>query len=167
MIIRNAYMKDLKAIAKVECECFPECEAADIETFKDRLTYYPNHFWLLEDNERLVAFVNGMVTNKEDLSDEMYANAALHDENGKWQMIFGVNTIPSYRRQGLAGRVIKKVISDARVQGRKGLVLTCKEPLLHYYAKFGFVDEGISNSKHGGVVWHKMRLTFDNKEGKI
>ena len=51
-------------------------------------------------------------------------------------------------------------ISDARAQGRKGLVLTCKEALVHYYAKFGFVNEGISGSTHGGGVWYQMRLKF-------
>ena len=35
-----------------------------------------------------------------DLTDDMYKNAQLHDENGEWQMIFGVNTLPSYRRHG-------------------------------------------------------------------
>ena len=54
----------------------------------------------------------------------------------------------------------KHVIADARAQGRKGLVLTCKEKLLHYYAKFGFVNEGVSASTHGGVVWYQMRLRF-------
>lgn len=49
---------------------------------------------------------------------------------------------------------------DAKAQHRKGLVLTCKDKLIHYYASFGFVDEGISESVHGNVVWHQMRLTF-------
>jgi len=31
---------------------------------------------------------------------------------------------------------------------------------MDYYAKFGFVNEGVSNSVHGGVVWYQMRLTF-------
>jgi hypothetical protein len=52
------------------------------------------------------------------------------------------------------------VIADAREQGRNGCVLTCKEALLHYYAAFGFVNEGVSESVHGGVVWYEMRLTF-------
>ncbi len=42
----------------------------------------------------------------------------------------------------------------------KGLVLTCKDKLIHYYAKFGFENEGVSESTHGDVVWNKMRLTF-------
>ena len=130
------------------------------QLLKWKQNVFQNHFWLLEDNEKLVGFVNGMVTDEQDLRDEMYEDASLHNENGQWQMIFGVNTIPEYRRQGCAEKVLNRVISDAKEQGRKGLVLTCKEKLLHYYEKFGFENEGISESIHGGVVWYKMRLTF-------
>ncbi|CUP19665.1 acetyltransferase [Clostridium baratii] len=160
MNIRMATIEDLKAITDVESRCFPVEEAASEDDFKKRLTVYPNHFWLLEDGEKLVGFVNGMVTNEPILCDKMYEDANLHNKNGQWQMIFGVNTIPEYRRQGCAAKIINKVISDAKVQGRKGLVLTCKEKLIHYYAKFGFKNEGISESTHGGAVWYDMRLTF-------
>lgn len=113
------------------------------------------------DDDRLVSFVDGFVTSQPDLTDEMYEKAWLHDEKGDWQMIFGVNTIPSYRKKGLAGQLLQRAIADARQQGRKGLVLTCKDPLVHYYAKFGFVNEGVSSkSTHGGAVWNQMRLTF-------
>lgn len=71
-------------------------------------------------------------------TDEMYEKGEMHNENGAWQMIFGVNTIPSCRKKGYAGELIKAAIEDARKQGRKGLVLTCKDKLIHYYAKFGF-----------------------------
>ncbi|MFT4146550.1 MAG: GNAT family N-acetyltransferase [Mobilitalea sp.] len=160
MQIRKATIDDLYAVTKVEAECFPAAEAATENDFKNRLMSYPNHFWLLEDKEKLVGFVNGMVTSEEHLTDEMYKNTDLHDENGKWQMIFGVNTIPEYRKQGCAEKLIKQVISDSKEQGRRGLILTCKESLVHYYAKFGFKDEGISKSKHAGVLWHEMHLVF-------
>ena len=90
----------------------------------------------------------------------MYADASFHNEGGAWQMIFGVNTLPAYRKRGLAGQVLERVIADAKVQGRKGCVLTCKDQLIHYYEKFGFQNEGVSASVHGGVVWYDMRLTF-------
>lgn len=160
MEIRTATMNDLCAIAAVEAECFPKAEAATKNTFTERLAVYPNHFWLLLDGEKLIGFVNGMVSNELHLRDEMYNNAKMHDEDGKWQIIFGVNTIPEYRRQGLAEKIIKQVIADARSQNRQGLVLTCKEKLIHYYSKFGFENEGISKSTHGGVAWYEMRLIF-------
>ena len=113
------------------------------------------------DGEKLAAFIDGFVTDEPDLTDEMYENAAMHNESGKWQMIFGVNTLPEYRRRGLAGTLINEMIAEARRQGRDGLVLTCKDRLVHYYAKFGFLNEGVSEkSTHGGAVWNQMRLTF-------
>ena len=161
MHIRTATMADLAAITAVEAACFPAAEAATEADFAKRLAVYPNHFWLMEDNNgSLVSFVNGLVTDEPHLRDEMYADAGLHNENGAWQMIFGVNTLPAYRRQGLAEQVLRQVIEDAKAQGRKGCVLTCKEKLLHYYGKLGFVNEGVSQSTHGGVVWYEMRLTF-------
>ena len=160
MEIRNATMDDLQAIAAVEAACFPAAEAATAEEFAGRLAHYAGHFWLLLEQGELVAFVDGFCTDTPDLTDEMYADAALHDENGAWQMIFGVNTIPAYRKHGYAGELIKCAIEDARKQGRKGLVLTCKDHLVHYYAKFGFEYEGVSESEHGGVKWNQMRLKF-------
>ena len=158
--IRTATMDDLDSIAAVEAECFPAAEAATREEFADRIRVYGSHFWLLHEGDRLVSFVDGFVTDKEDLTDEMYEKADVHRENGAWQMIFGVNTIPAYRRRGLAGLLLKRAIADAREQGRKGLVLTCKERLLSFYRQFGYRNEGVSGSEHGGAVWYEMRLTF-------
>ena len=161
MEIRTAVMADLAAVTAVEAACFPAAEAATERDFAQRLAVYPNHFWLLEEDDgTLVSFINGMVTDEPTLRDEMYENAALHREDGAWQMIFGVNTLPAYRKRGLAGQVLERVIADARAQGRKGCVLTCKDKLIHYYEKFGFRNEGVSESVHGGVVWYDMRLTF-------
>lgn len=161
MNIRYATMADLDDIASVESECFPVLEAATKEEFEQRIKYYGNHFWLMFDDDKLIAFVDGFVTDEADLTDEMYENASMHDENGAWQMIFGVNTLPDYRRCGCAKELIKKAILDARKQNRKGLVLTCKESLVPYYSKYGFVDEGITDkSTHGNVLWHQMRLDF-------
>ena len=161
MRIRTASMADLAAVAAVEGACFPAAEAATEKDFAARLAVYPNHFWLLEEDDgTLVSFVNGLVTDEPLLRDEMYADASLHNEHGVWQMIFGVNTLPQYRRRGLAGQVLERVIADARAQGRKGCVLTCKDQLIRYYETFGFRNEGVSASTHGGVVWYDMRLTF-------
>ena len=161
MNIRTATLQDIDQIAAVEKECFPAAEAATKEKFEQRLSHYADHFWLMFEDDKLIAFVDGMVTNQEDLTDEMYEKAAMHNEDGAWQMIFGVNTLPDYRKHGYAGQLIQCAIKDAREQGRKGLVLTCKEKLIKYYAKFSFVDEGVSDkSTHGNAVWHQMRLTF-------
>lgn len=159
-LIRLASLEDAERLAQVEAACFPPAEAAPLSQFQERLRHYPAHFWLMEEEGCLISFVDGMVTNQRDLTDEMFENASLHNEYGAWQMIFGVNTLPEYRRQGCAGTLIKAAVRDARAQGRRGLVLTCKERLIPWYASFGFQLEGPSASVHGGAVWYQMRLTF-------
>lgn len=160
MTIRYAVPDDVPALSAVEAECFPPAEAATAAEFAERVTHYGNHFWLMYDGDKLISFVDGFVTDDTDLTDEMYENAVMHNENGAWQMIFGVDTIPEYRCRGCAAALLNHVIGEAKAQGRKGLVLTCKDKLVHYYAKFGFVSEGVSGSTHGNVVWYQMRLRF-------
>ena len=160
MNIRCATINDLDRVTEVEALCFSELEAAPRKSMEGRLTAFPNHFWVLEVDGQIVSFVNGCVTDLEDLTDEMFADAFMHDEKGAWQMIFGVDTVPEYQRRGYAAAVLEHVIEEAKKEGRKGLVLTCKEHMLHYYAKFGFVNEGVSGSEHGGALWYQMRITF-------
>lgn len=52
------------------------------------------------------------------------------------------------------------VIKETFEKGCKGCILTCKEKLIGFYEKFGYVNLGISDSKHGGAVWYDMILEF-------
>jgi len=158
--IRTAMPSDLDDIASLEALCFPAAEAASLESFRWRIAAYPEHFLLLTVDGRIISFVNGPVTAEPDLVDDMYDSPSFCDENGQWQIIFGLVTHPLWQRRGYAATVLKALIDQARSQGRKGVVLTCKQPKIHYYEKFGFKDEGISSSVHGGVPWHQMRLSF-------
>ena len=160
MEIRKATLADLDAIAALEAACFPKAEAASRDSFEKRLKVFADRFWLLWDGDRLVSMVNGMVTDQEELVDEMFADANMHQPEGAWQMIFGVATHPEYQRRGLAAQVLERAIADVKAEGRRGLILTCKDFRIHYYAKFGFVSEGVSGSEHGGAKWYQMRLEF-------
>lgn len=160
MYIRTATMDDLDKITAVEAACFPPEEAAKKEEFAGRLNAYPEHFWLLEEGGELIAFIDGMVTDDETICDEMFEDASRHRESGKWQAIFGVNTLPGYRRKGYAASLMEQVILDARRQGRKGVILTCKEEMIPFYEAFGYQNQGISSSVHGGAVWYDMMLRF-------
>ncbi|MFC0777133.1 GNAT family N-acetyltransferase [Flavobacterium sp. HJSW_4] len=157
---RNATLNDLEAITVVENVCFPPNEAATAESFTKRLQVYPEHFWLLESDGELVGFVNGMVTNQETISDELFGDAHLHDKNGKWQSIFGIAVSPQYRNQGYAAQLMNHLIAQSKKENRNGIILTCKSHLIPYYERFGFVDKGVSASVHGGEVWHDMTLAF-------
>lgn len=159
-MIRKGTIEDAEILSKVEVTCFPPNEAATSKEIQERLDVSANHFLLLFEEDRLISFIDGFCTNQRDLTDEMYSDASMHDEDGDWQMIFGLNTLPEYQRKGYAAKIMDAMINMARQEKRKGLVLTCKDRLVPYYSKFGFKNEGVSSSVHGGVVWYQMRLEF-------
>ena len=70
------------------------------------------------EDDTLIAFVDGMVTDQADLTDEMYENASMHQEDGAWQMIFGVNTLP-HTGTTLCRRTFKKSDRRCKRPGKK------------------------------------------------
>ena len=142
MSIRHALPADVDTLADIEAASYPSAEGASRQSIAGRVAVYPDCFWLLDEGGEVKAFPH------------------LHTPKGAWQMIFSVVTAPAHRHEGCASRVLRQVCADAKAAGRKGIVLTCKERLIGFYAQFGFVDEGVSVSTHGDVVWHQMRLTF-------
>lgn len=160
MKIRKAEQKDLERIAEIESICFPAAEAAGIESIKHRLNYFADHFWVAEMNGEMIGFINGMVTEYDTIHDEMYEDASLHKKDGAWQSVFGLDVLPAYRNHGYAAELMHNLIQEAKEANRKGCILTCKEYLVHYYEKFGYVCKGKSESVHGGAVWFDMILTF-------
>ena len=137
MEIRNAVFSDWKALAEIEIACFPAEEAASGDSIRNRLSCFPDHFWLLSDQGRIVSFVDGMVTEEKDLTDEMYERPAMHREDGAWQMIFGVNTLPAYRRKGCAGALLKQAIADAKNRGGRVWCLPVRKRLFPIMQSLG------------------------------
>lgn len=160
MQIRNALLKDADRLAEVEGICFPEAEAASLESIRSRLAVFGECFFVMEENGEIIGFINGMVTNQRTISDIMFEDANLHDPQGQWQSVFGLDMLPQYRCQGRAALLMEAFIADARAKGRCGCILTCKEHLIHYYEKFGYHSLGVSKSVHGGAVWYDMILEF-------
>lgn len=160
MKIRTATLDDLIAVSKIEEKCFPPLEAATEKDFEQRLRIYPNHFWVMEKDSNLIGFVNGALCIEKDLCDEMYADASYHDPNGKWQMIYGLDVIPEQQHKGYATQLMNHAIQESKNRGYNGMVLTCKDYMIPFYERFGFVNEGISKSIHGNVTWYQMRLQF-------
>ena len=68
MCIRDS----LKAVTELEAKCFPAAEAAGRAAFFDRLASFPDHFWLLYEDEKLVSMINGMATDEEHLTEDVY-----------------------------------------------------------------------------------------------
>ena len=160
MNIRNANLNDLESLYNIETACFPANQAASLNTLSNRLKVFPQHFWLIEDNGKILGFINGMITNNDTIRDEMFKNTDLHIENGKWQSVFGLAVLPQYQNKGYAGSLLNHLTNVSIKNNKLGIVLTCEAHLINYYQKFGFVNTGLSDSKHGGDVFFDMKKTF-------
>ena len=106
ILIRKATTADLDLVTHIEATCFPPAEAAPREAFKERLDHYAGQFLIAFDGDTPIGFIDGFVTDDEVLTDEMFADASLHNPHGAWQMIFGLNTMPEYRNRGVGGQLI-------------------------------------------------------------
>lgn len=158
--IRQVSIEDLDKVAEIEKICFPEAEAAPKEAFKQRIKTFSKSFFVAEKDGEIIGFINGCITNEASICDELYEDPSLHVQDGAYQAVFGLDVLPDYRNHGAAAQLMKHMIEVSKASGRKGVILTCKERLIHYYLKFGFVNKGISRSVHGGAKWYDMILKF-------
>ena len=159
--IRNVKIEDLDQVTEVEALCFPTAEAAVEASFRQRIETFPDSFFVAEDeNGRIIGFINGCVTDERTIRDEMFEDSGLHRPEGLYQSVFGLDVIPEFRRQGVAADLMNRLMQEAKARGKKGMILTCKDRLIHYYEKFGYRNLGRSASVHGGAVGYDMLLEF-------
>ncbi len=158
IVIRGVYPEDLDRITEIEAICFPPAEAAQREAFQERIAAFPESFLVAEAAGMLIGFINGCATNSAFIYDELFHSTEHHIATGQNLAVFGLDVLPAYRRQGVAARLMLHFIQTARKTGRSSIILTCKERLVPYYESFGYVNNGISQSAHGGSQWFDMTL---------
>ncbi len=156
--IRGVRPDDLDRIAEIEALCFPAAEAAPRAAFAERIQAFPDCFFVAEADGILVGFINGCATNSLVIYDELFHNTRHHIPGGKSLTVFGLDVIPDYRRQGIAARLMKHFIQSAKSAARERVILTCKAHLVPYYESFGYINNGLSASTHGGAEWFDMTL---------
>ncbi len=160
MIIRNARQEDVEEIIRIEAVCFPPAEAAQPEDVRARFAAFPECFWVAEEEGKLMGFVNGCCNDAPLLPDELYHDARLHKPDGAWQTVFGLDVLPEYRKHGIGAQLIGHHCEMAKQRGKQGVVLTCKDHMIRFYERAGFVNHGVADSEHGGAKWNLMIRKF-------
>lgn len=158
--VRSAKKEDIITIAKIEAVCFPQEEAASYDILLKRFEVFGEHFFVAETEAGMVGFINGNVTDQKTITDEMFEDSSIHNREGMYQSIFGLDVRPEYQGRGIGRLLMDHMIHQAQKQGRKGVILTCKQGLIPFYESFGYQNMGRSESVHGGAVWYDMILEF-------
>jgi ribosomal protein S18 acetylase RimI-like enzyme len=71
VIIRQATIEDVDKVFEVEASCFPKAEAASRESLQQRISTFPESFFVAEIDGQIIGFVNGCVTNETAIYDEL------------------------------------------------------------------------------------------------
>ncbi len=158
--IRMVEPEDLTGCHTVEVRSFPPSEAAWTSSLEKRISNYPEGFLVAECDGKVVGQVNSGSTSKEDITDEEFKQLIGHDPEGSNIVIFSLSVLPEYRKLGVGAKLLSSFIDQSRTLGKAKVMLLCKDKLINYYGKFGFKDCGVSDSDHGGAVWHMMELAL-------
>ena len=111
--IRKAKQSDLAALADVEACCFPASEAAPKEAIQKRLETFGDCFFVAEmPHGEVIGFINGCVTDRTTICDEMFADVTYHSPEGAYQSVFGLDVLPQYQRRGIAADLMEHMIAD-------------------------------------------------------
>ena len=67
--IRQGRLEDVTDLAEVEAACFPAAEAADEESLKERMTAFPECFFVAEEKTedgfgKIIGFINGAAVDQ-------------------------------------------------------------------------------------------------------
>lgn len=156
--IRKAQITDLDKISAIEAECFPPEEAASKEKYTWRLANYPDYFIVGEAEREIVGVVCMIPMATPVIDDDIFEMEKV--PMGTVCAVLSVMTAAAWQKQGVAEQMLNAAVETARQLDMTSMALTCKEHLIHYYARFGFEKQGISASVHGGAVWYDMVKTL-------
>ena len=125
---RTVAMRDLNTILQIENKGFSS-EAASKEALINRIT----------------------VINQAFITDDLFDETTKNPPHGGYIAILGLVVGESYRNQGLAGKLLDHLEHLAIEHERQGITLTCKASLISFYEQYGYINYGVSESKHGGI----------------
>jgi ribosomal protein S18 acetylase RimI-like enzyme len=158
--IRNVKIEDLSQLVAVEHLCFSKEEAATREAFEKRIRFIPDSFYVAEENGEIVGLINGPVIETAYITDDLFNTIKKNPAAGGHQSILGLAVHPQFQKHGIASKLLKHLEREARLKNRQTITLTCKENLIGYYERHGYLNNGISSSKHAGEKWYNMTKNY-------
>lgn len=157
MIFERADINDLDSLVELRIdyliEDYKEISELQINQISEKLPdYYLRHLnkdffaYVCREENKIVSCCFLYVTEKP-------SNPAFI--NGKTGTVLNVYTKPEYRKKGIAGKLIRLLISDAEKMGLDFVELKATDAGYNLYKSIGFEDV-ISK-------YHNMKIRLDNK----
>lgn len=156
MEIRNAQAPDLQQIMAIEATGFTPDEAASELAMAERIEKISDSFLVAEVDQEILGYVVGPVISERFIQDDLFEKCLANPQAGGYQSILSLAVAPLAQQKGVAGNLLVALAENARNHQRQGITLTCLGELIPFYEKYGFKNEGISDSQHAGEVWYNL-----------
>lgn len=98
---RDIRRDEIEQAVRIEAICFPPNEACTYEHMAPRIENAPDLFLVAVDRKtgKMAAFLNGLATNREHLTDDFFTDADQHDPDGTNIMLLGLDVLPEHQHQ--------------------------------------------------------------------
>jgi ribosomal protein S18 acetylase RimI-like enzyme len=155
--IRQVCISDLDRCFEIESASYG-AEGASKNSIETRIKKYPEGFLVLTVDAQVIGFINSGCSNSDELSSEEIKSLIGHEPNGKNLIVFSLVVDGPFRQKGYAKKLMERFVQLADSQNKQ-ILLMCRKEHIGMYQQFGFVEQGLSNSTHGGVTWYEMSRT--------
>lgn len=155
-MIRHVRKTDLAVIHEIETSNFSPEEAATYAAMTERIDKIPDTFLVAESNGQIAGYIEGPAITARHLTDALFETVVANPKNGGFIAVTSLSISQAFKGQGIGTQLIAALKKLAHQQHREGITLTCHDYLIAYYEKNGFVNEGQSQSAHGGEIWYDM-----------
>lgn len=166
MIRPAASLAEVDLAYEIERISYPPEAAATREAFRARFAVFPAYFLIAETEGEIVGVTNGVRLRRRDLSDEGIKQPQGFQPDGNYFCILTVAVAPAHRRRGIAKRLVRQLLEQARNDRLAAVLLMCEEHLVPFYESLGFRYVKPSASAHGGIQWHEMECGLRGDAGR-
>ncbi|PNZ28604.1 GNAT family acetyltransferase [Staphylococcus petrasii] len=156
MKFRKVTKEDLPTLIELENKSFTPEEAATPEAIAQRIEIIPDTFIIAEQESEIAGYINGPVIPQKYITDDLFETIRPNPNIGGYLSVLGLVVSEKYQGQGLGGQLLNQFENTARKNARFGVTLTCRDTLVPFYEKYGYINEGLSESQHAGVEWYNL-----------
>ncbi|GAX03294.1 GNAT family acetyltransferase [Secundilactobacillus pentosiphilus] len=146
----------LNAIMAIENQGFTPDEAATKASMAERIERISDTFIVATQNQRVLGYIVGPAANTRYLSDALYDHLEANNPTDRYQTVLSLAVAKSVRGHGVGSKLLAELAKVAKAQHRQAITLTCLKKRVPFYEHNGYVNEGVSTSKHAGETWYNM-----------
>ncbi len=155
MNIRQVSLQDLQVLCEIDYHAFSKNREDSKKKIRKRILNPSSLFLGLEKEGQLVAFVYG---------EEM---PSFLSERRKEKDFFFLSSLACEKKErgnGYGSLLLKGFEKEIKKRGKKGILLLCRKPLLSYYERHGYQNEGLFVVDSKGQDWYLNRKEIEKEK---